>query len=153
VSAEKAVAGYVDLLLHEWQMERQFPRIRRCVRKILNELSGESQLALWREPRLEVKVIPGERGSARDVWAYFPISPRRLIARGLNLRPDTRVLLLLTAPGWMRGPMADLEGNLRHHLGHTLLYLRNPRGRNECSDADREWRNSIGIDRRGRVQA
>jgi hypothetical protein len=32
--------------------------------------------------------------------------------------------------------MADL----RHELGHALLYLRDPRAKNDCSAADEEWK-------------
>jgi hypothetical protein len=35
------------------------------------------------------------------------------------------------------------EDCLRHHLGHTLLYLDKPKARNGCADADRKWRASL----------
>jgi hypothetical protein len=54
-----------------------------------------------------------------------------------QLKPETRVLLLLNAA---RIEEETFEGDLRHHLGHVLLYLRSPTASNECADADREWR-------------
>jgi hypothetical protein len=39
----------------------------------------------------------------------------------------------------------SFEKCLRHHQEHTLLFLRDPEARNECSDADKEWRDNRAI--------
>ena len=138
----------VELLLQEWQMDSQPAHIRGRVRTVLQELEAEGHLFLRRESRLEVRVIAEERGMALDVWAYFPIHSRRLIVQGLNLRPETRILLLITAPGWTAESIKENRKNLRHHLGHVLLYLRDSKARNDCPDADREWWSCIRTKRR-----
>jgi hypothetical protein len=55
-------------------------------------------------------------------------------------RSDTRVLLVFGAD---RGGKLEFEDHLRDHLGHVLLFLRDPDARNDCPDATREWRRSI----------
>jgi hypothetical protein len=74
-----------------------------------------------------------------SVWAYFPVHRRRLVARNIRLNPATRVLLVLSKPEIEKQPLRLTRDQLRDHLGHTLLYLRSPRSRNECKDAMREW--------------
>ena len=70
-------------------MDDQPRRIQSCVRKILNELSAEA-LLLLKDSRLEVMLRPEGDFS---VWAYFPVHQRRLIAKALRPKPQTRVLL------------------------------------------------------------
>lgn len=131
---------YVDMLLAEWGMDGLSPSITAEVRRVLRELSAESLLRL-RDPRLQVVIHPA---AGFSVWAFFPVHCRRTIvkelaAEGVLMRPTTRVLLLIGAgtPDEDEGGLADY---LRDHLGHTLLYLRHPRAKNECEDALREWR-------------
>jgi hypothetical protein len=50
------------------------------------------------------------------------------------------VLLVLNEPVIAKQPATVTEEQIRDHLGHTLLYLRSPKARNECVDAQREWR-------------
>jgi hypothetical protein len=80
--------------------------------------------------------------AAFGVWAYFPVHRNRLIARRLQPKPQTRVLLVLSAADFAKEPARTLEDYLRDHLGHVLLYLRSPKARNECRDAMQEWRSS-----------
>ena len=129
--------SYVDLLMQEWRIDERFPRIQSSVRKVLNELVGEALLSLRREPRLEVRVLPQDGFS---VWAYFPIHRKRVIGRQLAVKPQTRVLLVFRAARWENEQVKVLENDLRDHLGHVLLYLRSPKARNECIDAQKEWR-------------
>jgi hypothetical protein len=126
--------------MQEWRMGEQSRRIQTYVRGILNELVDEAHLVL-KDPRLEVMVVPE---SAFSVWAYFPFNRKRHIARQLPLppNPQTRVLLVLSTAGFEEKPVRLLEDCLRDHLGHTLLYLRDPKARNGCADAQKEWQMS-----------
>jgi hypothetical protein len=125
--------------MQEWRMGEQSRRIQTCVRKVLNELVAEAHLIL-RGPRLEVMVAPE---SSHSVWAYFPMHRNRWIARQLSPKPETRVLLVLSTAGFEKEPVRQLGEYLRHHLGHALLYLDDPKARNECKDAMKEWRASV----------
>lgn len=86
------------------------------------------------------------RGPAARLWAYFPVYRLRLIARKLQPKPETRVLLVLSTAHFDRQPVRRSCDELRDHLGHVLLYLRKPKARNECADALAEWgpRNEAG---------
>lgn len=129
---------YVDFLMQQWRMGEQSRRIQTAVRRILNELGAEAHLNL-RDPKLEVAVLAE---SAHSVWAYFPIHRNRLIAQKVRPKPQTRVLLVFSTAGSEEAPADFFEDCLRDHLGHTLLYLRDPKAHNECPDAQREWRMS-----------
>ena len=139
VERRSQVSSYVDILLTEWGVDGHAPRLAATVRDALSELAAEAYLLL-RDPRLQVVIRPA---AAFSVWAYFPVGPHRSIVKelasvGVPMRPTTRVLLLIDA----RMPDKD-EGNfsdhLRDHLGHVLLYLRDPRAKNDCDAAMREW--------------
>jgi len=88
----------VNSLMQEWGIGEQSRTVQRCVRRTLNLLSSEA-LLLLRDPRLEVitsrnprlEVIPPDE----DVRAWFPIHPRRRIARLMQPKAETRVLLML----------------------------------------------------------
>jgi hypothetical protein len=134
---EFGVDFYVDLLMQQWRMGEQSPRIQTCVRKVLSEMEVSALLVLRREPRLEVIVRPDD---ALSVWAYFPIHCRRWIARQLHPKAQTRVLLVFSLPKCEKTPAKVLQDQIRDHLGHVLLYLRDPKARNECRDAMKEWR-------------
>lgn len=120
-------------------MAEQSRRVQTSVRRVLNELSTESLLCL-KDPKLEVMARP-EKGFS--VWAYFPIHRNRLIARELRPKPQTRVLLVFSTANLERDKGKFFEDCLRDHLGHVLLYLRSPRARNECPDAQKEWHRSV----------
>ena len=125
-------------------------RVTNCLRRVFSELHPEVLLAL-RDKRLQVEVVERYVRIERDdgtsflfdshlsVWAYFPVHRRRLVARNIRLNPATRVLLVLSKPEIEKQPLRLTRDQLRDHLGHTLLYLRSPRSRNECKDAMREW--------------
>ena len=131
-------AAYVDFLMDKWQMRECSDRILGCLRRVLGELTSEALLAL-RDPKLEVMVMP-EPGFS--VWAYFPVHRKRSIARKLTPKPATRVLIVLGEEQFGKQSVRRSANDLRHHFGHTLLYLRSPRARNDCVDAEREWRAS-----------
>jgi hypothetical protein len=129
---------YVKGLIRKWRLGKQPTSFRRTVEKVLMELCAEALLILRSDPRLQVEIAPG---GPEDVWAFFPMHRRRLIARDFPPKPSTRVLLVLRSQMFDKR-CADIDGVecLRDHLGHTLLYLWNPKARNECADAAREWR-------------
>jgi hypothetical protein len=119
-------------------MGEQPSRLQGLVRKVLGELVAEALLFL-KDPRLEVKILPGEGFS---VWAHFPVYRRR-IARELRPRPQTRVLLVFCLATLQTESAKLFADRLRDHLGHVLLYLRDPKARNGCAEAQKEWRASV----------
>jgi hypothetical protein len=143
---------YAEALMKEWGLDKQPAKFRREVKAVLMELHPEAQLLLRNEQRLQVEVIEGSVMGDLDVWAYFPMHKRRFQTHFHDLRPATRVLLVIgsrlfrkrkhvfidkiAGETWTHGA-PDL---LRDHLGHALLYLRKPKARNECADAWREWK-------------
>jgi hypothetical protein len=135
----KQPEAYVDLLMLEWRMGEASRRVQTCVRQVLRELDASAQLTL-REPKLEVIVLPEALFS---VWAYFPIHRRRRIAQQYKPKSATRVLLVLSEKGFHEQPLKRSIAELQDHLGHTLLYLRDPKARNDCVDAQREWRSAL----------
>ena len=140
--AGSAEMSYADHLIQEWGIPAQSP-ILASVHRVLNEMSAEAQLSL-RDRRLEVMVLPkGTPGLWDSVWAFFPVHRRRRIAQILRPRPETRVLLVISIADAECEPPEAFEVYLRDHLGHALLYLRDPKAPNECSDADREWQESV----------
>ncbi len=135
-AVKKRAPSYVDFLMDEWRMREYSGRVQGCVGLVLRELSGEALLAL-RDPKLEIIVMPEADFS---VWAYFPIHRRRTIAQRLRPKPATQVLLVLSETHFVKQALTRSKDELRDHFGHALLYLRNPKARNECADAEREWR-------------
>jgi len=134
---------YVDLLIAEWGIEKRSPKLGACMRRVLSELETGAQLTLRKNPKLQVAVLP-EAGVS--VWAYFPIHRKRWVVRRwkIELKPTARVLLLISEKRIDQQSARMTNIDLRHHLGHALLYLRSPRKRNECPDADREWLAHVG---------
>lgn len=125
--------------IEEWGLTDQPEIIQAAVRKVLGELDGEALMYL-KDRRLEVRVV--RRYGLGPVWAYFPMHRGRIEYRELDPRPlpTTRVLLVISSDDVLEKPPAEFEKHLRHHLGHVMLYLFKPKARNECTDADREWR-------------
>jgi hypothetical protein len=118
-------------------MAEQSPRLQTSVRKVLREVDPGALICL-KDPRFEVMVAPAPEEHF-EVRAYFPVHRRRIIARELHTKPQTRVLLVFS------GNFADrtfFEDCLRDHLGHVLLYLRAPKTWNDCRAAMKEWRNA-----------
>jgi len=129
--------GYVNLLLQEWGFEKHSPKLASCAKAVLSELSTEWALVLRCNPKIQFDL---HYGNPNDIWAYFPAYKRRF--PNVALKAGTRILFCLSVPDdqtkpW---PRKQVSYNLRHHLGHTLLYLRNARASNECEDADRMWK-------------
>ena len=135
----KRLNTYVDFRMHEWRMGEQSHRLQTCVRKALRELCPEALLFL-KDPRFEVMVLPEADFS---VWAYFPVHRGRLLAQKFKPKPRTRVLLVFSAADFEKEPEKQFKVHLRDHLGHVLLYLRDPKARNTCADAQREWRKFV----------
>ena len=137
-----AAMSYADQLIREWAIPEQSP-ILASVRRVLNEMIAEAQLSL-RDRRLEVMVLPKSTPGVWDsVWAFFPVHRRRRIAQILRPRPETRVLLVISTASAEWEPPEAFEVYLRDHLGHVLLYLRDPKATNECTDAEREWLRNV----------
>jgi hypothetical protein len=131
--------SYADILIAEWGIGKCSPRVQTRMRRVLGELSPGAQMVLRRNPKLQVVAV-SETGFS--VWAYFPAHRKRQIVRDLQieLRPTARVLLVICETLIEQQPARLTDAQLRDHLGHTLLYLRSPKSRNECADASREWR-------------
>jgi hypothetical protein len=108
-----------------------FPILPRWTRRA-RELAA-SGVALSR-PGVAVRYIGG--GNLRDRDAI----ERVFIIGQLLPRPETRVLLVLRFEERFE---KIFEDQVRHHLGHVLLFLRDPKARNECDDAENEWRASV----------
>ena len=81
-------------------------------------------------------------GLNRRLFLVGTVPGCRIHREPVALNPTTRVLLTLGSQ-MFNGRYRDKEGSgaagLRDHLGHALLYLRDPDARNECVDAEREW--------------
>ena len=131
-------SSMVDNTIRWLKVQTGSRKVLRCLRHVFEEMVGEALLGL-RDRRLQIEVLSHSIGMG-EVWAYFPVHKRRWIAKHVELRPTTRILLVICQPGMERRPCRDTEKELRHHLGHVLLYLRNPTGPNECPDADKEWK-------------
>jgi hypothetical protein len=139
----------VGLRMREWGMDEQPSCLRASVRKVLNELAAEA-LSRLKDPRFEVIVRP-EPGFS--VWAYFPVHRRRLIARQLRPRRQTRVLLVFSLGGLEQETAQSFEECLRDHLGHALLYMRDPKAWNDCDAAWKEWCSSLPRQRPARERS
>lgn len=121
--------SYVDFRMQEWRMGEQSQGMQASVRKVLSEL--EPWALVWlKDPRFEVIV---RSGSDYDfsVWAYFPIHCNRSIAKELKPKSETRVLLVFSAAGFKKSMRKLFEDCLRDHIGHVLLYLREPKAQND----------------------
>jgi len=177
MSAAKAMQQYVDFLMQEWRLDKQSDGFQARVRRVLLELEIEVLLALRREPKLEVRVasdrlsvwayfpmhprlqtprlrIP-KRGTVAEYFSAIlaaknDVYRRRLIAQKFKPAPSTKVTLLFDKDEFEKQPRLLSENQLRDHLGHVLLYLRDPKAPNECTDAAREWR---ALCRRPRVRS
>ncbi len=133
---------YADMLFVEWGIGGYSAPIQRVMRIVLSELHTEKALFLRNEPRLEIAVLPE---APFAVWAYFPIHRRRRLPEGCNPKPQTRVLIVLSAAAFDTETAESLADLLRHHIGHVLLYLESPKAPNECADADRTWKESVAL--------
>ena len=132
----KSERCYAGMLVDEWQLEKHSRKLASCARRVLTELSAESLLMLRHQAKLQLSLSYGRS----NIWAYFPAYQRRF--RKIQLRPETRVLLTVSVPKdeVRRWPTKEVTDLLRHHLAHTLLYLRSPKAKNDCDEAEREWK-------------
>ena len=99
-------------------------KVQICLRRVLQEMVGEGLLIL-RDRRLQIAVLEHSVGMG-EVWAYFPAHRRRWIAKYVDLKSTTRIVLVICAPGVERRPSRETEKELRRHIGHVLRYPANP---------------------------
>jgi len=139
------------LLLHvlreQWALKQglfdaySFPELEECLAEALLELGMAARSALL-DRRLQLAVVPSS-DATDPVWAYFPVHRRRKIARHVDVRPETRVLLVFCEPDVRSQSKEYIMNKLRHHLGHVFLYLRNPKSTHDCPAAEEEWKRCI----------
>jgi hypothetical protein len=79
--------------------------------------------------------ICGTAKAARQADIY----ERVRIVRELLPKIETRILLVFGASGFEKERSEDFQDILRHHLGHVLLFLRDPKAWNDCDAACKEW--------------
>lgn len=120
-----------------WLDDFSFPVIEDCFDSALRELGTVAQIALL-DPRLQVEVVPVS-SDGFPVYAFFPMHRHKWIAKWVEVRPATRILLLLSKPDIEAMPREETMKALRHHLGHSLLFLQKPKAKNGCLAADEEW--------------
>jgi hypothetical protein len=165
---------YVDFLVQEWRIGEQSRHIQVSLRRVLGELCAESLLHLRRNPKLEVQFRPEAAGHTvwayfrmhprlRSAKVSIPkpgtmdelasairestddLYRRQLAAKKYKPKPATEVLLVLNPTTIEKQSTRVSCDTLRDHLGHTLLYLRDPKARNECVDAQKEWQSAAAI--------
>ncbi|HXJ89471.1 MAG TPA: hypothetical protein VMS18_21835 [Candidatus Binatia bacterium] len=120
-----------------WMDDYSFPVVEDCFESVLKELPTISRIALL-DPRLQIEVVPLDGGDF-PTWACR-VHHHEGIKRKLEVRPDTGILLLLSQPAIEHLPREAVIEDLRHELGHVLLYLRDPEATDDCSAADEEWK-------------
>jgi hypothetical protein len=111
-------ARYIDFRV-EWGIGEQPRRLQACLRNTLGELSAQALLIL-KDQQLEMMVLP-EAGFR--AWAYFPVRRGGPIAKALRPKPQTRVLLLLSAADFAKEPLRTLQAFLRAEFNYVLIYL------------------------------
>jgi len=115
----------------------EFPLIEDCFESVLKELAPILKIALL-DPRLQIEVLPLDGGDY-PTWACR-VRDHESIRTKLEVRSATEILLLLSQPAIERLPREEVMEDLRHELGHVLLFLRNPEATDDCSAADEEWK-------------
>jgi len=85
------------------------------------------------KPGTEGELIGSIRAMMDDLYR------RQMAAKKYRPKSATRVLLVLSESHFEKQVLKHSKGELRDHLGHTLLFLQNPQARNDCSDAGKEW--------------
>jgi hypothetical protein len=123
--------------MNGWLDDFSFPVIEDCLESVLKELGIVAQIALL-DSRLQIEVSPVE-GDGYPTWA-FPVHRHKWITKFIEVRLATRVLLVLFQPNIERMPKEEVMQDLRHELGHALLYLRDLEAKNDCASADEEWK-------------
>jgi hypothetical protein len=105
---------------------------------VLHEMTDEGLLALY-DCRLQIEIRDHD---CAIVWAYFPVHRHEWLARFVDLKPATQVLLVISASRVEDRPTSLFKKKLRHQIGHVLRYLQNPTRPNECYNATRKWKNA-----------
>jgi hypothetical protein len=123
--------------MNGWSDDYYFPEIEKCFDSVVEELGILAQVALL-DPRLQMEVVTVE-GDGYPTWA-FPVHRHKWIAKFIEVRPATTVLLLLFQPEFVHQPEEKLMEDLRHELGHAFLYLRDLEVKDDCAAADEEWK-------------
>lgn len=121
----------------------EFPLIEDCFESVLKELAPVPKIALL-DPRLQIEVVVGKpdatpKAPEAPTWA-FPIHRQEWIKEFIEVRPATKVLLLLFQPDIQLLPKEEVLEDLRHELGHAFLYLLDLEAREDCVAADEEWK-------------
>ncbi len=116
--------------------------IEDCFDGALQEFGIDALSALL-DPHLQIEVVPRNPDSVSKCpgapsWA-FPVHRQEWITEVVDVHPSTIVLLLLFQSDIELLPEEEVLEDLKHELGHALLYLRDPEATNDCPAADNEW--------------
>lgn len=139
-------ARVVNRIWHKWERwafmngwldDFSFPVVEDCLESVLKELGIVAQIALL-DPRVQIEVTPVE-GDGYPTWAC-PVHRYEWIKQAVEVKPATRILLLLFQPNIERLPKEEVMEDLRHEVGHVFLYLRDPDATDDCVGADAEWK-------------
>jgi|ERR1039458_3936284 hypothetical protein len=130
--------------MNGWSDDYYFPAIEKCFESVLEELGILAQVSLL-DPRLQIEVV-SFRSEGFPVLAFFPVQQHGWITEQIEVRPATEVLVLLSQPEIERLPVKVVTKQLKHELGHALLYLRDPKAQNDCSAAGEEWERSTKME-------
>ncbi|HEY6253084.1 MAG TPA: hypothetical protein VI685_24255 [Candidatus Angelobacter sp.] len=125
-----------------------FPAVEECFESVLKELGTLARIALL-DPHLQTEVVIGNsdvpsQAPGAPTWA-FPVHRQEWIKEFVDVRPATRVLLLLFQPDIELLPREVVTEDLRHELGHAFLYLRDP-ANDDCAAADEEWKRATRME-------
>jgi hypothetical protein len=102
--------------------------------RVLEELTDEGLLNLW-DRRLQIEIRDYD---CSLVWA-FPLHQQAWIADYFPIKPQTQMMLMISADRVEQRPTPLYQRLLRHQLGHILWALRNSKWCDECYRASREW--------------
>ncbi len=113
----------------------EFPAIEDCLESAVKEVGTVARIALL-DPRLQIEVVRVDGGDC-PTWAC-QVHRYEWIKRFVEVRPATRILLVLSEPAIERLPKEEVMEDLRHELGHVFLLLRD--AKDDCVAADEEWK-------------
>ena len=128
---------------NDWAEDCLFPKVEDCFGSVLQELETDARIALL-DPHLQIEVVLGNpvvpsQGPGAPTWA-FPVHRNDWISEFVDVRPSTSVLLLLFQPDIDLLHKEEVMEDLRHELGHTFIYLRDPDATEDCDAMDAEWK-------------
>ena len=104
------------------------------LRATLDELTDEGLLHFW-DRRLQIEIRDYD---CSLVWA-FPLNQQAWIADYFQIKPQTQIMLMISAERVEQRPTALYQRLLRHSLGHILWALRNSTWCYECHRSAREF--------------